>query len=122
MPEECCPDTEICPPGCCDMRGMLTFLILWQLTKRPMHGDEIAVEIGKMKGIKPTPGTIYPALKQLRNTGTVSTEKKGRKIIYSLTELGKTGAKEALDYFCTAFGDIFEDYQKRRLIPLTEIK
>jgi DNA-binding PadR family transcriptional regulator len=120
--QECCPETEICPPGCCDMRGMLSFLILWNLSKRPMHGDEIASEIGRMKGGKPTPGTIYPALKQLKGSGAVTSKKEGRRVIYSLTKKGEEGAIEALNYFCRAFGDIFEDYNKRRLIPLTSIK
>jgi DNA-binding PadR family transcriptional regulator len=122
MTEECCPETEICPPGCCDMRGMLSFLILWQLSKKPMYGDEIAKEIGKMKGGKPTPGTIYPALKQLRESGSITSEKEGRKIFYSLTQQGKNGTQEALNYFCTAFGEIFEDYKNRRLIPPTSIE
>jgi hypothetical protein len=61
MDEECCQDV----PNCCDMRGMLSFMILWLLTKKPMHGQMIANEIEKRKGIKPTPGTIYPALKNL---------------------------------------------------------
>jgi PadR family transcriptional regulator, regulatory protein PadR len=30
---------------CCDMRGMLGFLILFLLSKKPMHGQEIADEI-----------------------------------------------------------------------------
>jgi len=51
----------------CDMRGMLGFLILFLLSKKPMHGQEIADEIAKRKGEKPSPGTIYPALKNLRN-------------------------------------------------------
>ena len=27
---------------CCDMRGMLGFLILFLLSKKPMHGQELA--------------------------------------------------------------------------------
>jgi DNA-binding PadR family transcriptional regulator len=122
MSNECCPENEICPPGCCDMRGMLSFIILWLLNKRSMFGDEIANEIGRMKGGKPTPGTIYPALKQLKQSGAVTSKKKGRKVVYSLTKKGEHGAEEALKYFCTAFGPIFEDYQKQRLIPLTSIR
>jgi DNA-binding PadR family transcriptional regulator len=122
MTKECCPETEICPPGCCDMRGMLSFLILWLLTKKSMFGDEIATEIGRMKGGKPTPGTIYPALKQLKKSGAITSKKEGRKVIYSLTNKGKTGAVEALNYFCNAYGEIFEDYKKRQLIPINSIK
>jgi DNA-binding PadR family transcriptional regulator len=32
---------------CCDMRGMLGFLILFLLSKKPMHGQEIADEIAE---------------------------------------------------------------------------
>ena len=45
---------------CCDMRGMLGFLILFLLSKKPMHGQELADEITRRKGEKPSPGTIYP--------------------------------------------------------------
>ena len=55
---------------CCDMRGMLGFLILFLLSKKPMHGQELAGEIANRKGEKkPSPGTIYPALKSLREAG-----------------------------------------------------
>lgn len=45
----------------CDMRGMLGFLILFLLSKKSMHGQELAEEIARRKGEKPRPGTIYPA-------------------------------------------------------------
>ena len=35
---------------CCDMRGMLGFLILFLLSKKSMHGQELADEIAKRKG------------------------------------------------------------------------
>jgi DNA-binding PadR family transcriptional regulator len=101
---------------------MLSFLILWLLSKKPMYGDEIASEIGRMKGGKPTPGTIYPALKQLKEAGAVTTKKEGRKVIYSLTEKGRKGSLEAINYFCRAFGEIFEDYNRKRLVTLSSIK
>ena len=53
------------------MRGMLGFLILFLLSKKPMHGQEIAEEIAKRKGEKPSSGTIYPALKNLREMGFI---------------------------------------------------
>ena len=63
-----------CPPECCDMRGMLSFMILWLLSKRPMYGQELATEIGKRRGTKPNPGTIYPALKELEKRISKSQE------------------------------------------------
>ncbi len=100
---------ECCPPECCDMRGMLSFFVLWLLTKEPMHGQKIAQEIAKRRGAKPTPGTIYPALKDLSQRGLIKREKQGKRIIYSLTDKGRQGIEEACQYFCRAFGEIFEE-------------
>ena len=108
--ENCCEDLNVCAPSCCDMRGMLSFMILWLLSKKSMYGEEMAKELGKMKGGKPTPGTIYPALKQLKNNGMITSHKEGRKIIYSLTEEGEKASKEAVEYFCSAFGPIFTEH------------
>ena len=30
---------------CCDMRGLLGFLILFLLSKKPMHGQELAADM-----------------------------------------------------------------------------
>lgn len=92
---------------CCDMRGMLGFLILFLLSKKPMHGQELAEEIGKRKGSKPSPGTIYPALKTLKEAGLITEEKSGKIITYSLTVDGKKGLKIAKQQFCRTFVGVF---------------
>jgi DNA-binding PadR family transcriptional regulator len=96
---------------CCDMRGMLSFTILWLLTKEDMYGQQIAEELRKRRGSKPNPGTIYPALKDLQNRELIVSRKAGVRTIYRLTEKGKIGAVEACRYFCRAYGDIFKEYQ-----------
>ena len=73
----------------CDMRGMLSFLMLFMLSKKRMNGVEIAEEIERRKGTKPSPGTIYPALKGLKEMGFVKEKKEGKTITYSLTPSGK---------------------------------
>ena len=85
------------------MRGMLSFLILFFLSKRPMHGQEIANELEKRKGVRPSPGTIYPALKHLKESGLIKEKKEGKNIIYSLTEEGERGFKAAKRHFCRVF-------------------
>jgi PadR family transcriptional regulator PadR len=66
----------------CDMRGMLGFLILFLLYERePMHGQEIANELAKRRGDRPSPGTIYPALKGLNDAGYLNEEEKIGKTI-----------------------------------------
>ena len=91
---------------CCDMRGMLSFLILFLLSKKSMNGQEIADEIEKRKGGKPSPGTIYPALKQLNEHGFIEEKKEGKSISYTLTENGKKALKTSKTIFIRTFGDI----------------
>lgn len=91
---------------CCDMRGMLSFLLLFLLSKKSMTGTELALELEKRRGEKPSPGTIYPALKQLRETGLIKETKEGKEITYTLTDLGKKGLKEAKEQFCRTFGGL----------------
>jgi DNA-binding PadR family transcriptional regulator len=110
MSEDCRPE----PPDCCDMRGMLAFQILWLLSKRSMNGQELSNELGARRGAKPTPGTIYPALKELREKDLVTMERKGRATIYTLTAEGDAGLEKACRYFCSAFGDIFQAFSETR--------
>ncbi len=94
---------------CCDMRGMLGFLILFLLSKRPMHGQGLAAEIGKRKGSKPSPGTIYPALAALKEAGFVREKKAGKAVVYALTPQGERALKVAKQRFCVAFTDVMRE-------------
>ncbi len=96
----------------CDMRGMLSFQILWILSKKSMHGEDIAREIEKKRGSKPKAGTIYPALKELKKKDLIKGQKKGKIIVYSLTSEGKKTVKHSREYFCRCFGDILENHRK----------
>lgn len=92
---------------CCDMRGMLSFLTLFLLSKKPMCGQEIADELGKRRGETPSPGTIYPALKALKENGLIKEKKCGKTIVYELTADGRQGLAVAKKAFCRAFTDVF---------------
>jgi DNA-binding PadR family transcriptional regulator len=105
-----------CPPDCCDMRGLLTFQILWELDKEEMNGQQIAERIAVRRGTKPTPGTIYPALKELKEGGLIVGKKEGRQIIYKLTVKGEEGLEDASRYFLQAFGDIAEDVKVKVVV------
>lgn len=99
-----------CPPDCCDMRGFLTFQILWEMTQGPLNGQEVAKRIAKRRGTKPTPGTIYPALRDLKEGKLIKVIKtEGRQVVYELTEAGRQGFDEAARYFYQAFGDILAE-------------
>lgn len=88
---------------CCDMRGFLSYLVLWILSKKNMTGAEIAKELEKRKGTKPSPGTIYPALKELKEKGLIYSNKNKE---YSLTKKGKNELKSACSMFCKIFYDM----------------
>ena len=109
-----------CPPDCCDMRGLLTFQILWELDKEEMNGQQIAEKISLRRGTKPTAGTIYPALKELKKGGLIRGEKVGREIVYRLTPEGQKGLAESSRYFLQAFGDIAEDVKVKVVVVKRE--
>ena len=88
---------------CCDMRGLLGFLILFLLSKKPMHGQEIASELAKRRGDKPSPGTIYPALRNLKDLGFLSEEKEGKTITYRLSPKGEKAFEIAKNRFTKTF-------------------
>ena len=107
---ECCP-----PPSCCDMRGYLSFSILYLLGKKPMYGSEIAAELTKRRFERPTPGTIYPALKSLQAEGLIRPQGKGHRKGYRLTREGRTGMRDAARYFVQAYGDIIDDFRAGKI-------
>lgn len=92
---------------CCDMRGMLSFLILFLLSKKPMHGKEIADELAKRKGDMPSPGTLYPALRMLNRQGLIKEKKSGKIVIYSLTPVGRKVLSIAKKKFVKIFMGVF---------------
>ncbi len=79
-----------------------------------MNGKEICEELRMRRGTRLTAGTIYPALKELRKKGLVRMERVGRTTKYTLSENGKEGLEKACRYFCTAFGEIFQEYTKSK--------
>ena len=71
---------------CCEMKGFLSFMVLKLISKKNMSGDEIREELKKRRGSRPSPGTIYPALKGLKESGFIEEKKDGKIIKYTLTK------------------------------------
>jgi|GEM_PF-547352 len=84
-------------------KGFLSFLILWIVNKEPKTGTQIAQELEKRRGRKPSPGTIYPVLKHLNETNILNIDENKR---YSLTERGQKALEAHLDSFINTFYDI----------------
>jgi len=98
---------------CCDMRGFLSFLVLRLISKKPMSGEEIRLEIEKRRGHKPSPGTIYPVLKTLSASGwieEISNKSKEKK--YKLTKSGLQELNQATKKFLSIFCDMGEEFKK----------
>jgi DNA-binding PadR family transcriptional regulator len=113
MVEECCP-----PPSCCDMRGMLSFLILFLLSKKEMYGMELAEGIGRRKAEVPNPGTLYPALKGLEAQGLIKGYVRGKNKYYRLTPKGERELAEASRYFYQAYADVIDEVRRGRLVEV----
>ncbi|MFC2154394.1 PadR family transcriptional regulator [Candidatus Altiarchaeota archaeon] len=88
---------------CCQMKGFLTYILLWIIKIGPKTGAEIAGEIENRKGKKPSPGTIYPALKELKEKGLIKDDKEKK---YYLTKKGEKQLTTACSHFCKLFYDV----------------
>jgi len=88
--------------ACCDMKGFLSYIILWMIGKKSMTGAELSGELEKRRGTKPSPGTVYPALKELREKGLISADEDKA---YSLTKKGRKELDGACHLFCSMFYD-----------------
>lgn len=71
-----------------------------------MHGQELADELELRKGDRPSPGTIYPALKALKEEGFVREHADGKLNVYSLTAAGKKALGVSKKMFARAFVDV----------------
>jgi len=87
------------------MKGFLSFLVLWMISRKDMTGADISAEIEKRRGHKPSPGTIYPVLKDLKKKGFVDSDKNKK---YSITKKGNKELDSGLKTFFSIFCDMDE--------------
>jgi DNA-binding PadR family transcriptional regulator len=97
----------------CEMRGYLQFLILWFLGRNHMSGSQMAAEIERRKGSKPSPGTIYPVLKNLKKKGLIKEVRHSKNNkVYALTSDGRRELNESCIFFCRTFYDLQPRFRK----------
>jgi len=72
-------------------KGDFKIIVLSVLQERPMHGYEIAKTIQEQsKGLyRPSPGSVYPALKMLLGKGYVAVSSEERRRVYRITPAGR---------------------------------
>ena len=78
-----------------ELRGLLKILILKELEKGEATGYELIKRLSRFK--KPSPGSVYPLLKELLESGFLNVRREGRKKVYSLSEKGKRVLREAME-------------------------
>ncbi len=79
-----------------------------------MCGDELRDELARRKGHKPSPGTIYPVLKTLKQNGFIKETKcKGKEKKYAITKKGRKEVESATRKFCAIFYDMKDEFGRR---------
>ncbi len=99
--------------------GNLKLLVLKLVNSKEMSGYELMKSIKEKTGSKPSPGSMYPLLEELKNKSQISVKEEGRAKKYSITEQGKRSVddfmkqknlllgniKSSIDVFCTMTGN-----------------
>jgi DNA-binding PadR family transcriptional regulator len=70
-------------------RGDLKYEILEALLEGPRHGYDIMLTIEQRRGLRPSPGSIYPALQMLEDGDFVRSSERDGKRTYELTDKGR---------------------------------
>jgi DNA-binding PadR family transcriptional regulator len=70
-------------------RGEMKYEILEVLAEGPRHGYDIMLEIERRRGLRPSPGSIYPALQMLEDGDFVTSEERDGKRTYAITAKGR---------------------------------
>lgn len=92
----------------------MSFIVLRLISNRQMSGEEISQEIKKRKGTKPSPGTIYPVLKSLSESGFIGEVKNSGKMKkYKLTRKGQKELRVATKKFCEIFYDMGNEFRNQ---------
>ena len=80
-------------------RGDTRFALLSALTEGPGHGYELIQRLEERTGgrWKPSPGSVYPTLQLLEETGLVRSEQRDDKRVYEITEAGQAALAERTD-------------------------
>jgi len=76
------------------LRGILKILILKELEKENLSGKELIDRIGIKTAKKPSPGSVYPLLHELLDSGFLEVRVSGKRKIYSLSEHGRRVLEE----------------------------
>ena len=105
---QCCG--QVCEfPKFVDLRGLLSFWLLWELRLGPLIGVQLAERLEWRRGSAVSPGTLYPALAELEKAKLVTKKRDGRETQYRLTPQGSAELQCVATYLRILFGDVQAD-------------
>jgi DNA-binding PadR family transcriptional regulator len=104
----CCGETcEL--PRFLDLRGLLSFWLLWELRLGPLIGAQLSERLEWRRGAAVSPGTLYPALAELEKAKLVQKKRDGRETQYRITPQGSAELSCAATYLRILFSDVKAD-------------
>jgi DNA-binding PadR family transcriptional regulator len=77
-------------------RGDVKYALLELLQERPMHGYEMIKALEQKSGgfYTPSPGSVYPTLQMLEDSGQVTSNEVEGKKVYTITDAGRASLAE----------------------------
>lgn len=107
-------------------KGHLRVIVLKNLENNQISGYELCNKIEEETGWKPSYGSIYPLLNNLKETNLVTIKQEGKKKLYSLTKEGEDQLKELIKKKDELFDRIIESVKlfdtvcKDDMLPIIE--
>ena len=92
-------------------KGLLKLFLLKMLDREPMHGYAMMNRLEEMTGIRPSSGTLHPALMKLTASGLINVKPVGMKKVYSISKKGKERVRQIDENFDDALDRIKEIYK-----------
>ncbi|MBS3148645.1 PadR family transcriptional regulator [Candidatus Woesearchaeota archaeon] len=80
--------------ACPMIRGYLKLIVLKAIAEGPKSGYALMKHVENSTGSKPSSGSMYPLLEQLKTDKMVTTRGVGRTTEYTLSHIGKTALEE----------------------------
>jgi DNA-binding PadR family transcriptional regulator len=97
--------------------GFVRLHVLYHADKEPICGVEMIEELGR-HGYRLSPGTLYPILRQLEESGYVSCKEAvvsgKRRKNYRITKKGRKLLADAQGKLRELFSEVVEDHDRRR--------
>ena len=103
-------------------RGDIKFILLGLLSERPQHGYELIKVLEARRGgfHRISPGSVYPTLQMLEESGYLTSEQVDGKRVYTITESGRQFLSDRNQQ--SNPGDPYDSFTESRPSELIELR